>query len=78
MIFEPYGSLQQSGHFFQNGVITIPKSTKRERLMENYEVTFSRLPLSSRINPGTDVLILKIFSPKKSEKKLALFDSKQS
>jgi hypothetical protein len=36
--------------------------------MENYEVTFSRLPLSSRINPGTDVMILKIFSPKNRSK----------
>jgi hypothetical protein len=33
----------------------------------------SRLSVS-----GTDVMILKIFSPKKIAKKLAFFDSKQS
>jgi hypothetical protein len=31
-----------------------------------------------RFRPGTDVMILKIFSPKNSAKKFGVFDSKQS
>jgi hypothetical protein len=50
--------------------------TSVEEILMNLQCGQKKLGLM--LNPGTDVMIFKIFSPKNFAKKIGVFDSKQS